>query len=173
MKRNKKCGAHLLGHRLDSLVLLDPLAGLLIVFGELLGKVGAHITVGLLDPLGDIHGLVGGNVGLTLSQNLLDELGDATTGNGNMLDGRADDVALSDRDDVGNTVTRVNDGTGQGPLGDLVRGPGSGQRKHGLNSDVETWDVEGLEHDLGSVFTVLGGVERGLGLENSRNKNKK
>ena len=169
-EKEKEKKKNLLGHRLNSLVLLDPLAGLLVVLGELLGQVRAHIAVGLLDPLCDIHRLVGGDVGLTLSQNLLDELSNAATGNGNVLDGRADNVTLSDRDDVGDTITRVNNGAGQGPLGDLVRGPGSGQRKHGLNSDVETWDVEGLEHDLGSVFTVLGGVERGLGLENKESK---
>lgn len=38
-------------------------------------------------------------------------------------------------------------------------------RKTHLNSDVETWDVEGLEHDLCCVLSVLRRVERRLRLK--------
>jgi len=171
-KKKKSKRNYLLGDRVLAVVLLDPLCGLLVVLGELLGNVGADIAVGLLDPLGHIHGLIGGNVGLTLPQDLLHELGDAAAGNGHVLDGGANDVTLSDGDDVGDTITRVNDGAGKGPLGNLVRGPGGGQREHGLDGNVETRDVEGLEHDLGSVLTVLRGIEGGLSL-GERKKEKK
>ncbi len=38
-----------------------------------------------------------------------------------------------------------------------------------MDGYVETFDVEGLEEDLGCLFPVLWRVKRGFGLENSIN----
>jgi hypothetical protein len=59
---------------------------------------------------------------------------------------------------VGDTITRVEDDTS----GSARRV----KRKDGLDGDVHSWGVEGLEHDLGHLFTVGLWVERGFGEEN-------
>ena len=64
---------------------------------------------------------------------------------------------------MGDTVSRVDDRARQGTLARLPRRPRSGQRQHGLHGNVEAGHVEGLKHNLGSVFTVLGRVQRRLG----------
>ncbi|KAK3923805.1 Formin-E [Frankliniella fusca] len=60
-----------------------------------------------------------------------------------------------DGDSVGDTVTGVQDDTG-GTTGGV-------QGEHGLDGDVHGGAVEGLEHDLGHLFTVSLGVKGGLG----------
>ena len=59
-----------------------------------------------------------------------------------------------DGDSVGDTVTRVQHDTG-GTTGSV-------QGEHGLDGDVHGGAVEGLEHDLGHLFTVGLGVEGSL-----------
>jgi hypothetical protein len=86
-------------------------------------------------------------------------LRDVAAGERNVLDRRANDVALGDGNDVRHTVARVDDGAGERALGDVARRPRRGQRQHGLNGNVQAGHVERLEHDLGRVFTVLGSVE--------------
>lgn len=78
-----------------------------------------------------------------------------------------------DRDDVGDTITRVNNGSGQGLLADFARGPGGSQGENSLDSNVQSLNIERLEHNLGSVLTVLWRVQWGLSLfhrETSNNK---
>mmetsp|Transcript_39287 Transcript_39287/g.99011 ORF Transcript_39287/g.99011 Transcript_39287/m.99011 type:complete len:469 (-) Transcript_39287:189-1595(-) len=157
-------GERTLGHRLDALVLLDPLFRLRIVLLVLTDDIGTHVAVGLLHTLGNLEGLSGrdNTAALTLTLQLLHERRHITTGQRNVLDGTADNITLSDRDDVSDTITRVNHSTSEGTLGHLLRGPRRSQRKHSLHSNVQTGDVESLEHDLGSVLTVLGSVKRRL-----------
>lgn len=77
--------------------------------GELLHDIWAYIAVLLLDLLGRLQGAVG----LTpVSEQRLYEVGDISTGDGDRLDGRADDVTFSYGDDVCDTIARVDDGTG-------------------------------------------------------------
>ena len=59
---------------------------------------------------------------------------------------------------MGDTISRVENDTGSST--------GSVQGKDGLDRDVESGGVEGLEHDLGHLFSVLLGVERSLGEQN-------
>jgi len=66
-----------------------------------------------------LHRFVRGDASLALTEELLNKLGDAATGNGDVLDGRTNDVAFSDGDDVGHTITRVDDSTGESALGNL------------------------------------------------------
>ena len=66
------------------------------------------------------------------------------------------------RDDVGNSISRVNNGTSQGTCC-ILGSPRGGKGEHGLDGNVKARNVECLEHDLGSVLTVLGRVERRFG----------
>lgn len=139
--------------------MLSELGPIAVVLGELLDDVGADVAVLLLDLLGRLER----GVGLaSVTEQRLHEIGDITTGDGDGLDGRADDIALCDGDDVGHTVTGVNDGTGERAVRDFRRSPRRGQCQDGLDSDIHAGAVEGLEEDLGRVLAVLGGVQ-GLG----------
>ena len=152
-----------LGDGLNTLVLLDPLLTTRVILPELLHDIRADVAVGLLDTLGDLTGHGGGNSGtLTISHQLLDERSDGASSKRDGLDGGTNNVTFSDGDDVSNTSTRINNGTSKGPVGDLRRGPRSSNGKDGLDSNIQPRNVEGLEHNLGGVFTVLRGVERRL-----------
>jgi hypothetical protein len=152
----------LLADGVGGLVDSEPLGGLSIVLGKLLGDIGAHVGVELLDALGHLERLRGRDALITLTEELLDESSDITTGKRDVLDARADNVTLSNRDNVGHTITTVDNGTGEGTILDLLLCPGGSKSKHGLHGDVETGDVEGLEEDLCKILTVLGSVQRRL-----------
>ena len=57
------------------------------------------------------------------------------------------------------SVARVDDHAGERPPAHLALGPAGREREDGLHGDIQPWDVERLEHDLGGVLSVLGGVE--------------
>jgi len=90
-------GERTLGHRLDALVLLDPLFRLRIVLLVLTDDIGTHVAVGLLHTLGNLEGLSGrdNTAALTLTLQLLHERRHITTGQRNVLDGTADNITLS------------------------------------------------------------------------------
>ena len=73
-----------------------------------------------------------------------------------MLDRTSNNISFSTRDDMGDTVARVNDGSGQRAVRDLVGGPGGGKCEHRLDRDVQTLDVERFEKDLCGLFSILG-----------------
>jgi hypothetical protein len=136
--------------------MLQETIGLAIVAGELLDDIGTHVAVLLLHLLGGLQAAVR----LTaVSQQALHKVCDVSASDGDALDGRSNDVALSYRDNVGDTVTGVNNSSGEGSISHFGGGPGRGKGEHGLNGNIETSAVERFEHDLGGVFTVLGGVQ--------------
>lgn len=151
----------------DALLDLEPLLRLSIVLTELLGDIRADIAVLLLDTLGNLQRLRRGDGLTTLTVEGLDEGRDITTSEGDVLDRGSNDVTFSDGDNVGNSISRIDNGTSQSTLS-LLGGPGSGQSQNGLDSNVETGNSQGLEEDLGGELTVLRGVERGLSLEGGR-----
>lgn len=176
-------GEGCLGDGVPALEGLQPLPGVPVVLGKLLGDVRAHVAVLLLqsegsrvrllshrctrmdlDGLGRLEGLLGRDAGLALPEEALDEVGDVPAGDGDVLDAGADDVALGDGDAVGDAVPGVHDEAREGPVGDVAAGPGGGEGEDGLDGDVEAGDVEGLEHDLRRVLPVLGRVQRRLRL---------
>mmetsp|Transcript_20957 Transcript_20957/g.53593 ORF Transcript_20957/g.53593 Transcript_20957/m.53593 type:complete len:300 (+) Transcript_20957:812-1711(+) len=144
------------------LIELDPLAWILVVLAELLGHVGTHVAVLLLDALGDFHGIVGGDRRLALTQQQLDIVGDVAPGDRDVLDARADHVSFCHRNDVRHAIARVHHSAGQSALLDLLRGPRGSECKHRLNRNVQPLDVERLKHDLCGGLSVLGCVHRRL-----------
>jgi len=56
---------------------------------------------------------------------------------------------------VRHTVAGVDDRASQRAVGHLRRCPGRGECQHGLNGDIETGAVKGLEEDLGGILAVL------------------
>ena len=52
----------------------------------------------------------------SLTHEVEDELGDITSGDGDVLDGRANDIAFCDGDNVSDAITRVNDGASEGTI---------------------------------------------------------
>ena len=98
------------------------------------------------------------------SHQIQHELADIPAGDGNVLDRTANHVSLGTRDNVRDTIARVNNCSGERTIRDLVGGPGGGEGEHCLDGDVETFDIERFEKDLRSLFSVLGCVERRFGL---------
>ena len=67
---------------------------------------------------------------------------DASSGDGDVLDARPDDVPLGHRDDVRDAVAGVDDHASQGPLAHLTTRPGRSQRQHSLHRDVQPWGID-------------------------------
>jgi hypothetical protein len=88
-------GAHLARPRVQSLVKTKELCRVLIVLAKLLDHVSTHITIVLLDLLGHAQRILGRDARLaSLAKELLHEGRDVTSGDGDVADGGADDVAL-------------------------------------------------------------------------------
>jgi hypothetical protein len=113
----------LLRDAIDAVVLLQPLARLPVVLGELLDNVGTDVAELLLDRLGRLQRLLGRYAALALLQQALHEVGDVTARDGYVLDAGADHVAVRHRYDVGDAVAAVHHHAGEGALVDLPAGP--------------------------------------------------
>lgn len=100
---------------------------------ELLDDIRANVAVLLLDLLGSLEGRVGL---AAVTEEGLDEVCDIATGDGDRLDRRADDVSLGDGDHMGDTVTRVDDSSGQRAVLHLGGGPRCGEGEDGLHGDI-------------------------------------
>lgn len=88
----------------------------------------------------------------------LDEVvGDITTGDVETVGQVRERETLVDGDDVGDTITRVHDDSGEKTLGV--------QDEHGLDGDVDAGEAIGLEHLLHHLFSVSLGVHGRLGQE--------
>jgi len=125
--------------------------------GHLLLEVKSDVAELLLNVSDDLT-LGGGDERVTsLGEDLHQVVGEVTTGKIESHDGVGKSITFIDWDVVGDTVTRVEDDTSGTARG--VEG------KDGLDGDVHGWEVEGLEHDLGHLFSVSLGVEWGLGEE--------
>jgi len=124
---------------------------------HLLVEIEGHVRELLLDVAHDLT-LGGGGEGVaTLGQDLHHVVGEIAAGQIQTKDGVGQRITLIDGHSVGNTVARVEHDTGG-----TARGI---ERKHGLDGDVHSGGVEGLEHDLGHLLAVGLGVEGGLSEE--------
>lgn len=82
---------------------------------------------------------------------------DGSSGNEVLSNGMWDGEALEDWDSMGNTITGVANHTGGSSIG--VEG------EDGLNGNIESSALEGLEHELGHLLSVGLWVLWGLGEE--------
>jgi len=124
---------------------------------DLLLKVESDVAELLLDVTNDFA-LGGGGEGVTaLGENLHEVVGQVTTGHVDTGDGVWKSETLVDRNNVSDTVTRVENDTSGTSRG--VKGEDS------LDGDVKGWGVEGLEDNLGHLLTVGLWVDRSLGEE--------
>jgi hypothetical protein len=125
---------------------------------ELLLEVERDIAQLLFDITDDFAFRGRGERVTTFGEVLDEGLSDVTASEIQAQDSMRQCKALIDRDGVRNTVTGVKYDPGR-----TTRGI---QGKNGLNLHVKGGRVENFEHDLGHLFSVGLGVERGLGKEN-------
>ena len=59
-----------------------------------------------------------------------------------MFDRAANDIPLSTGNNVGDTVARINDSSCECAIGNAIGGPGSSERKHRLDGDIQSLDVK-------------------------------
>jgi len=149
-----------------SLIPLKVLVRLLVVLPELPDNVLTHITVVLLDFARDLELVFRRDRGHlpTLAHQVEDELGDVAASDGDVLDGASNNVSLGARNDMRDTISRVDDGSSEGPVGNAVGRPGGGKGEDGLNGDIETLDIERFKEDFSGLLAILRWIKRGLGL---------
>lgn len=125
---------------------------------DLLLEVKGDVAKLLLDITNNFSLGSGGEAVAALSQDLHEVISQIATGHVDTGNGVGKSETLVDGDNVGNTITGVQDDT-SGTTGGV-------QGQNGLDGDVEGGGVEGLEHDLGHLLTVGLGVDGSLGQEN-------
>jgi hypothetical protein len=122
---------------------------------DLLLEVEGDVAELLLDVTDDFSLGSGGEGVTALSKNLHEVVGKITTSHVDTGNGVGKGETLVDGDNVSDTITRVQNDTG-GTTGGV-------QGQNGLDRDVESGGVEGLEDDLGHLLTVGLGVDGSLG----------
>jgi hypothetical protein len=127
-----------------SLVPFKVLVRLLIVFPELSDNILANVTVVLLHFACNPQLILRWNIGhfSSFSHQIKDELRDIAASDRDVFDRAADDVPLSARNNVGDTVARINDSSCECAIGNAIGGPGSSECKHRLDGDIQSLDVE-------------------------------
>lgn len=146
-------GDDLTVRKLVGLLQAGRLAGSL----DLLLEVESDVAELLLDVTDDFSLGSGGEGVTALSQDLHEVVGQVTTSHVDTGDGVGKGETLVDGDNVSDTVTRVEDDTSG-----TSRGV---QRQDGLDRDVESGSIEGLENNLCHLLTVGLGVDGSLGEE--------
>lgn len=117
-------------------------------------EIEGNIAELLLDITDDFSFGGGGEWVATFHEDLDEVLGKIAAGKIQSEDGVRESETLVDGDSVGNTITGVENNTSSTTGG--VEGEDC------LDGNVEGGSVEGLEHDLGHLFTVSLGVQRSL-----------
>lgn len=105
-----------------SIVPLEVFVRLFIVLPEFSHNVLAHVTVILLDLPSCLHLVLWGNLCHlpSLSHKIQHKLCDIPSSDWNMLDRTTNNVALSNRNDVSDPITRVDNGTSERAVSDTV-----------------------------------------------------
>lgn len=124
---------------------------------DLLLEVKSDVAELLLDVTDDFTLGRGGEGVTALSENLHEVVGKIATSHVDTGNGVGKSETLVDRNNVGDTVTGVENDT-SGTTGGV-------QGEDGLDGNVEGGGVEGLEDDLGHLLTVGLGVDGSLGEE--------
>jgi len=123
--------------------------------GHFLFKVEGDVAKFFFDVSDDFSFGGGDETVTSLSKDLHEVVGQISTGKIESHDSVWESVTFVDWDVVGNSVAGVQNDTGGSA--------GSVKRENGLDSDVHGWEVEGLEHDLGHLFSVSLWVQWGFG----------
>lgn len=131
----------------DTMLALEPLKvfiRLLIIFPKFPDDVLADITVILLHLTRDLEVVLRRHSRhlAPLSHQIEHELGDITPGDRDMLDRAPNDIAFRAGNNVRHAVARVDDGAGESAVSHAVGRPGRGEGEHGLDGDVQAFDVE-------------------------------
>ena len=122
---------------------------------EFLLKIEGNVAKFLLDVPDDFT-FGSGVEGVTTLPQILDQvICKVTAGKVETKNRMGKGETFVDGNSVGDTITRVQYDTG-GTTGGV-------QGQNGLNGNIESGSVEGLEHDLGHLLTVSLWVEGGLG----------
>lgn len=124
----------------------------------LLLEVESDIAELLLDIADDFTLSSGGERITTLSQDLHKVVSQITASHVDTRNSVRKSKTLVDWNDVGHTITGVENDT-SGTTGGV-------KRKDGLDGDVEGRGVESFEDDLGHLLTVRFGIDRSLGQQN-------
>merc|ERR1719290_590694 len=125
--------------------------------GHLLFKVQSNIAELLLDVSDNLTLSSGGERVATLSEDLHQVVGELTSSKVKTDDGVGKGITFIDGDTVGDTIPRVHDNTSGTARG--IEG------EDGLDGNIHSGHVEGLEHDLSHLLTVSLGVEGSLSEE--------
>merc|ERR1719238_1685782 len=119
--------------------------------GHLLLEVKGNIAELLLDVTDNLTLSGGGERITTLSEDLHEVVGELTASQVQTEDVMGKSITLIDGNSVGDTITRVHDNTSGTTRG--IQGEDS------LDGNIHGGHVEGLEHDLGHLFTIGLGVK--------------
>merc|ERR1711997_899178 len=114
-------------------------------------EVKGNIAELLLDVTDNFTLGSGGERVASLGEDLHEVVGELTASQVQTEDGVGGSITFIDGDGVGHTITRVHDDTGGTSR--------SVEGKDSLDGNIHGWHVEGLEHDLGHLFTVSFWVE--------------
>merc|ERR1719385_41647 len=125
--------------------------------GHFLLEVQGDVAQLLLDVTDNLALGGGGERVAALGENLHQVVGQLTASQVQTEDGVGEGITLVDGDGVGDTIAGVHDDTG-GTAGGV-------QGEHGLDGNIHSGHVEGLEHDLGHLLAVGLGVEGSLSQE--------
>merc|ERR1711990_1212191 len=125
--------------------------------GHFLFEVKGNIAEFLLDVTDNFTLGSGGERVASLGEDLHEVVGELTASQVQTEDGVGESITFIDWDGVGYTITRVHDNTSGTSR--------SVEGKDSLDGNIHGGHVEGLEHDLGHLFTVSLGVKRSLSQE--------
>lgn len=124
--------------RIKSGVVFDPLYNVSFIFSKFFRNIWAHVAKSFFDRLKrinddilksrkthfrDFKRLFWWNSEFAVFDQILDEMRDVSSGNWDVFDARADDVAFSDGDDVRDAVARVDNGSSQAAFATFSRCP--------------------------------------------------
>jgi hypothetical protein len=135
---------------------------LLIEFLILADNVLADISESLLDLLCNIHAVLSRHGLASVSELLENELCDVLASKWDVLNAASNDEAVRNGEDVGHTITGVDNCSCQIACrhGFVLTSVNlSIQSEGSLDTNEESLDIEGLEHDLCHLLSVLRGVE--------------
>jgi hypothetical protein len=130
--------ADLARHRILSFVLDKIFVRFPVVLPVLLHDVLTHIAIHFLHLSSNLQLILrrNGRQLPSFPHKIQHKLADVSPGDWNMFDRTPDDIPLSTRDNVGDTIARVNNRPSQRAIRDLVGGPRSGEGEYCLDGNV-------------------------------------